>query len=203
MKTQGLIPIIDCGHGYMIAGQYQTAGKRSPNWDKGVLYEGVSNKDFGWAIMQELNSRNIPYYASNPELKDISLRSRVNRADAIYKSNPSTYLLSIHSNAGGGTGIEGFTSKGDTPSDPICEEFLKDIESNFPKLKPRFDWFDGDRDKEADYFILKNTLGPALLLELLFMDKKEDYDLLWDESFRASMVCTICDTIQRLYNGKS
>lgn len=201
MNFIGLVPILDAGHGYLLAGQYQTAGKRSPNWDCGVLYEGVSNRDFVVDIMRELNTRAVPYYITNGELEDMSLLRRTNKADRIFKSNPSAYLLSIHSNAGAGTGIEGFTSKGETLSDAICEEFLKALESNFPNIRMRQDLFDGDRDKEADYFILKNTSCPALLLELLFMDYEEDYKLLWDIDFRHQIVITLCDIIEYLYNG--
>ena len=46
-----LIPIIDTGHGAMINGKYQTPGKRSPKWSKGVLYEGMFNKWVGNRII--------------------------------------------------------------------------------------------------------------------------------------------------------
>lgn len=194
------IPIIDMGHGYMIAGQYQTAGKRSPNWNKGIIYEGVSNKHFGNDLMKELIKENIPFYICNPEPEDIGLSERVRRADKIYLNNPNTYLLSLHSNAGGGTGFEGFTSKGQTSSDAICEEFLKDIKIGFPDLILRTDPSDGDLDKEVDYQILKFTKGPALLLEILFMDNTRDYDLLWDCVFRKRVVQCLKATIIKLYN---
>lgn len=202
MEMIGLIPMLDAGHGYMIAGQYQTKGKRSPAWECGVIHEGVSNKHFVWDIMKGLIKRDVPFYEINPEARDIPLRTRVNRANKIHRADPSTYLFSVHSNAGGGTGIEGFTSVGETKSDSIAEVFLEIIEDNFADLKMRFDNFDGDKDKEVDYYILRNTICPAFLLEILFMDFRRDYLLLWDDDFRASMVEVICDIMAILYHGK-
>lgn len=201
MKTHGYIPIWDSGHGYLIEGQYQTAGKRSPDLGRGILFEGVSNKHFIWDIMKECVSRGVPFYATNPELTDVSLATRVSRADKIFRDNPRTYLFSMHSNAGGGTGIEGFTSKGNTVADSIAEVFLADLEKAFPKLKPRFDYSDGDRDKEAGYYILKRSKCPSFLLEMLFMDHPDDYELLWDDNFRSHVVTVIVDTAERLYKG--
>ena len=41
-----MIVILDAGHGGMIDGEYQTAGKRSPIWDDGSQYfEGVGNRE--------------------------------------------------------------------------------------------------------------------------------------------------------------
>ena len=101
-----MIPILDNGHSGMVGGQYLTAGKRSPDWEKGVLYEGAFNRWVVNLIMRELDYAGVPYYHVSPELTDISLTKRVNRANKIHATNPNTYLLSIHANAGGGTGLE-------------------------------------------------------------------------------------------------
>lgn len=196
------IPIIDMGHGYVINNLYQTAGKRSPDYGKGVIYEGVSNKHFGNDLMAELFKANIPFYICNPEPEDISLAERTRRANNRYAANKETYLLSIHSNAGGGTGIEGFTSIGQTASDLICEDFLIGLQTDLPGVKYRFDNSDGDRDKEIDFYILKNTTCPSILLELLFMDNMGDYCLLFDDDFRKSIVQSLKKTIIKRYNAK-
>lgn len=200
IKT-GLIPTLDFGHGGMIAGQYQTAGKRSPDWELGILYEGASNRWFGWNIMRKLDSQKIPYYCSSPELDDVPLSTRVSRANKVYSNNPNTYMLSLHSNAGGGTGFEGFTSKGDTQSDPICEKFLQDLKKAFPDIPMRQDTSDGDLDKESDFYVLKRTAGPSILLELLFMDHKIDYVRLNNELFRDRVENCLVATIRKLYYG--
>ena len=194
------IVILDAGHGGMIAGQYQTAGKRSPNWTKGVLYEGAFNRWICNLIMRELDYAGVPYFHVSPELEDITLRKRVERANKIYRDNRSAYLLSIHANAGGGTGVEGFTSKGDTPSDEIAELFLCNFEEKFKDWKLRSDFYDGDRDKEKDYYVLKNTNCPAFLFECGFMDSKKDYAKLWSTAYQKQLSENLANTIKELYN---
>lgn len=195
-----MIPILDNGHGGVINGVYQTSGKRSPNWEKGVLYEGEFNRAIVNGITAKLSNMCKPYYHVCTELTDVSLGERVRRADAYYKeSGNKAYLLSIHTNAGGGTGWEIFTSPGQTGSDPIAEAFAIDFKKNFPDHKGRFDMFDGDMDKEEKFFVLTQTKGPAALLEIGFMDNIIDYRKLWDENFRKRVVDSIVETILRLY----
>ena len=59
----------------------------------------------------------VPNVILVPEDKDISLKERCSRANTIYKECKDSVLISVHANAGGGTGFECFTSKGNTKSD--------------------------------------------------------------------------------------
>lgn len=195
-----MIPIFDNGHGGVIDGKYVTPGKRSPNWDCGVLYEGEFNRAIVDGVINRLESLCKPYYMACPELEDISLKERVKRANKYYKeSGKKAYLVSIHANAGGGTGWEIFTSPGQTSSDAIAEEFAKGFQKDLPDHKERVDKRDGDLDKEERFYVLTQTHGPALLIEVAFMDNKEDYKKLWDEGFRQKVVNSIADTVLKLY----
>lgn len=197
-----LVPILDAGHGGVINGVYQTPGKRSPNWDKGVLYEGAFNRWTVNRIMEYLDRKGVPYHHVSPELEDITLPQRVQRANNIYRGHKETYFLSFHANAGGGTGHEQFTSIGNTRSDFIANKFLKEMTISFPDMRMRHDWTDGDADKEANFFVLKNTAMPAVLFEAAFMDHPEDYKKLWSKEFLAEYVKTIGNTIIDIYyNG--
>lgn len=196
---KNLIPIFDNGHGGMIGGNYQTPGKRSPNWECGVLYEGMFNRWVVNRLIEKMDRAGLKYYHVSPELDDVGLAERVNRANDIHRINPKTYLLSVHANAGGGVGIEGFTSIGDTGSDPICDAFLKRFSEDFENVqKMRFDLSDGDRDKEANFYVLRKTICPALLLELGFMDNLEDYHNLWSEQYLNALVNSMYYTIKTL-----
>lgn len=190
-----MIPILDNGHGGVELGIYQTKGKRSPNWDKGVLYEGMFNRWVVNRVMERLDRLNIPYGHVSPELKDTPLKERVRRLNEIYRDRQDVYLLSIHANAGGGQGIEGFTSKGHTKSDAIADVFLRRLEAN------RVDTSDGDLDKESNLYVLKHSYSPAVLLELGFMDNKKDYDKLWNEGYLYRVVDLIVKSIIELYEG--
>lgn len=200
---KNLIPILDNGHGGMINGNYQTYGKRSPDWGYGVIYEGALNRWIVNRVIEKLDNACIPYFHASPELRDVGLGTRCARANRIQRKHKNAYFLSIHFNAGGGSGIEGFTSKGDTPSDPICEEFLKDLENNFPEEKMRFDrWSDGDRDKEKSYKVLTGVIGKSILLELGFMDNQSDYEKLNYNIHRENLADSLVGTISKLYNNE-
>lgn len=198
MSTK-LVPILDNGHGGMINNIYQTAGKRSPKWSKGVLFEGMFNRWVVNRIIEELDRLDIPYYHISPELTDVSLSTRITRANKIYRKDRMTYLFSVHANAGGGVGVEGFTTKGNTLSDPIAEMFLANIELRMKEQRMRFDYSDGDRDKEANYYVLRKFIGRAFLLECGFMDNTKDYANLWDKEYLELIVSAIVEVIEKLY----
>ena len=197
----GKIVILDNGHGGVIGGEYQTAGKRSPKWAKGVLYEGMFNRWVVNRVIEKLDKKGIPYFHISPELTDVSLAARDNRADKIYAANRNTYILSIHANGGGGKGIEGFTTVGETKSDAIAETFLCNLENDLQDQKMRFDTSDGDRDKEINFYILREPTAPAFLLECGFMDNQADYNNLWDKDYLSRLVDSIVKSIEEIYSS--
>ena len=55
---------------------------------------------------------------------------------------------------------------------------------NLPNVTFRTDYSEGDPDKEAHLYVLKNTKCPAVLTENMFQDNKDDVVfLLSDEGF--------------------
>ena len=196
------VVILDNGHGGMINGVYQTAGKRSPNWEKGVLYEGVFNRLIIDKVANELERLCIPYIVLVPELEDISLATRIERINKYYAKNKNVWLFSQHANAGGGRGFEAFTTIGQTKSDDYAEIILTNLETDFPEIPMRYDLSDRDKDKESDFYILKKSKCPAVLVESLFMDNKEDYWLLWSEIFQDRLVKSYVKSIKKIYESK-
>lgn len=182
-----LIPIIDNGHGGMVNGKYVTPGKRGSYLGKNI-YEGVYNRYLARAIMRKLDDMGIPYYYLHGGDDDLSLTERVKRANSIYSNNRSTYVLSIHLNAGGGTGWEVWTSVGQTESDSIATVFHKHAVLNLANERMRTDTKDGDPDKESQFYILKHTKCPAVLTENMFMDNPKDFKKLDNDTFFKKLV---------------
>ena len=170
--------ILDNGHGGVINGVYQTQGKRSPIYDNKQIFEGVYNREIVNIIYKYLNKINISCEKLVPEQEDISLKERVKRVNNIYKNKPNSILISIHLNAGGGSGYEIYTSKGEYFSDKIASLFLQYFEEHQNQFPIRKDISDGDDDKEANFYILKHTYCPAILTENLFMDKRSNFNYL-------------------------
>ena len=175
--------LLDSGHGGMVSGAYQTAGKRSPVWSDGSqLFEGVFNRKVVKTIANLLRLNNIEYRILVPEELDVSLADRVSRANKFNKElNGKCILVSVHGNAGGGTGYEVFTTPGKTKSDSIATEFFNKAKAEFPEMKMRGDLSDGDPDKEEQLYILKNTSMPSILTENFFMDNENDCKLMMSD----------------------
>ncbi|WP_283392925.1 hypothetical protein [Photobacterium phosphoreum] len=81
--------LLDPGHGGVINGNYQTPGKRSPLWSDGSqLFEGEFNRAITQGISQALTLCGIENKIIVPELEDISLQTRVRRANHLVTQYP-------------------------------------------------------------------------------------------------------------------
>ena len=189
MKNK-LLVILDAGHGGIINGEYVTAGKRSPIWPDGrQLFEGVFNRFIVDGINKRLSALCIDSVVLVPEQQDTSLTERVKRANEIdgnYKGD--TLLISIHCNAGGGTGYEVYTYFGQTQSDVFATHLADAFNRELPNVRLRADMSDGDTDKEANFYILRKTAMPAVLSECLFMDTLKDCEILMSADGRQSII---------------
>jgi len=185
--------LLDNGHGGVDEnGVYTTC----PNWTKnpdtwhkmhvhnGVpIFEGEFNRKVVDAIAEKLWYLEIAYRLVVDEDEDITLKERVNRTNNYQSTLKNCIFISIHGNAfnGNAMGYEVFTSKGQTDSDLIAEVFAIKMALAFPKKVMRWDLSDKDRDKEASFYVLKNTNCPALLTENFFFDNKEDAKLMMSD----------------------
>lgn len=188
-----MIFLLDNGHGY------ETPGKRSPVWPDGrQLLEWQFAREMVRAIDALGTARGLLCVPIVPEDTDAPLDERCRRANRWQRELGGCVLISIHSNAGGGTGFEVYTSKGKTGADAYAEVLCKELKGTFPDIKFRADCADGDLDKEADFYILKHTTCPAMLAELLFMDNYEDCKKLLDPRFRTQMAVAIVGAMQKM-----
>lgn len=177
--------ILDNGHGV------DTPGKRSPIWEDGTqLFEYEFNREVALGLLSELSMLGIEATLLVPEIADVPLQERVRRANKIYKDEGGeAILISIHANAGGGTGWEVFTSKGQTTSDVIAAYLYSAAKAVLPKwTRLRTDYTDGDPDKEANFYLLRKTKCPAVLTENYFMDTKKDCDYIASEGGRRGVI---------------
>ena len=186
--------ILDAGHGGILNGEYQTAGKRSPIWSDGShLYEGVFNRKVVSRLTYILSFSGIKTKVVSDYFVDTKLSSRVAEAN---KVTGSSFLLSIHANAGGGSGVEIYTSPGKTKADKYATIMMDRIKKDLPEAKIRSDFSDGDIDKEANFTILTKTKMPAMLLELFFMDNEfECKHYLMNDGFIDKIVMVVANGI--------
>ena len=133
-----------------------------------------------------------------PEESDISLPERCKRANEVSRQFEKVFLLSIHANAGGGTGYECFTSVGKTKADDLATILCNQMQKDFPEWKMRFDFSDGDPDKESQFYILKHTSCPAILSENFFMDTEKDCRFIMSEEGRERIAQSHFEAIKKM-----
>ena len=191
--------ILDNGHGGFINGEYTTApAKMYKHKDGTVVYEGLFNRQVVQKIAYLLGGLCIDFEYLVPESNDVSLSDRVKRVRDIAKRvNKPTVMVSVHGNAGKGTGYEVFTTKGQTLSDPIADIFVEEIAKEFPSKRQRVDITDGDLDKEANFTILM-CKGAAVLTENFFMDNIEDAKLMLSDLGQSKIAIAHVEAIKRV-----
>jgi N-acetylmuramoyl-L-alanine amidase len=195
--------LLDNGHSGLVNGVYVTPGKRSPDFGKGVYFEGVGNRDIVKRIFEKLCEENILCHLLVPENEDISLAERVRRANILHKQYKNAILISVHSDAASNSSASGFsvwTTKGYTKSDEIATIIHEEMEKIFPDQKARTEKSDNDVDFEADFYVLKNTTCPAILTENFFMTNEDDYNLLMSEEGREKIAIAHVNAIKRIVN---
>lgn len=194
VRMKNRLILLDNGHGK------ETSGKSSPVLEDGSqLFEYEFNRDIVRLISLELDREKIDYVVLVPELKDVSLAERVKRANAHHaECGKHSCLISVHANAGGGTGFEVFTSVGQTKSDEFAQIMFEAFKEEFPEQKMRSDRTDGDDDKESNFYILKNTNCPAMLTESFFMDNLQDLKILMSEDGRTRIAKAHVNAIKKI-----
>lgn len=90
-------------------------------------------------------------------------------------------IASTHCNAAenpAATGMEIFTSRGQTKADVLASCIMSQMVGEFPTLLVRSDWSDSDIDKEAGLYVLNGTAAPAVLVELAFISNPTEETIL-------------------------
>tara|TARA_R110002020_G_scaffold78132_4_gene196682 strand:- start:1637 stop:2254 length:618 start_codon:yes stop_codon:yes gene_type:complete len=180
--------LLDPGHGGLIDGVYQTAGKRSPKFPDGsVLYEGVFNRDVVGRIIKLCQEHDIECINLVDTPDDLSLRHRVSKANLFHKENRNSIYVSVHANAFGKgkefNGAKGvctfhyYRSKSGKRLAEVLQRWLAD-------LTPFRDRGILGNDTWANFYVLRKTQMPAVLSENGFMTNFEDATALMDPDVR-------------------
>tara|TARA_R110000822_G_scaffold242061_1_gene371271 strand:- start:196 stop:825 length:630 start_codon:yes stop_codon:yes gene_type:complete len=187
--------VLDFGHGGIdYTGLYTTAPYKMHVHANGEpAYEGVLNRQIGGHVYTCLRSHpefNVVCTVKEDDSRDIALSHRVKVANSFPPE--STIFVSIHCNASpqhNASGFEIFTTNGLTKSDVLAEDIVNAVEHVYQNvnMKLRYDLSDGDKDKEADFYVLRKTICPAVLIECGFFDYRLDFDKLKDPIFQGNL----------------
>lgn len=192
-----MIILVDNGHG----STSEKKGKYSPLLSSdmkigdeftngGRFREWKYNRVIASQVVDILKSMDYDARLLVPEDVDVSLAERVRRVNTLCNKYGASnvILVSVHANAcGGGSewmsgqGWEAWTTKGQTKSDAIAECLYNRAEKNFKGRKIRMDKKDGDKDKEANFYIIYKAKCPSVLTENFFYDNKDDLKYMTSE----------------------
>lgn len=148
----------------------------------GYVKESVINRQIVNTIMQLVKSDSIIDVTVNNGTSQRNilkmLSNRMNMSNA-------NYNISIHCNAGGGTGIEAWTYGVSENADILAQEILDIIEKE-TGFKNR-----GVKHSKSLY-ILRHTVMPTIILEIGFVDNKDDAEMLMNNSIiRDIAICIL------------
>lgn len=205
--------ILDPGHGY---NGLNTSGKCSPILDPNefklqhpFVYEkryreGNSNRDIVRKLTIKLKELGYDVHNVNPEDDNKTLKTRVARANEICKKygSKNCLFISVHSNAApsknsgwtSATGFSVYVAK-------QCSENSRQVARDIYKIACSRG-FKGNRSTppkgfwEENFYVIKNTLCPAILTENLFYNNKEDLHKLMDMSVISQIVDYHVDAIE-------
>ena len=190
--------ILSPGHGI------DTKGKRSPD---GSLEEWRFNRKLVNKIAEGLDEAKVPYILLDMGNTDVTLQGRVARANSFGKN---CLYISVHGNAAGNgskwmnaRGWSIYTSKGYTKSDPIAEIFIKKAEEILPGIGckvRKYSLKKHEGDWEENFYVLKNTVMPAVLTENLFYDSAEDCEIMKSEEGLNALAKIHVEAIKEVYN---
>ncbi len=187
--------LLDPGHGAVDpSGKYTTAPSKQFQHSKGTFhkggwfFEGVFNRAITSRVSDKLENLSIPHVIVAHEYLDTSLEDRVKAANWYFTQYKNTLYISTHANASGSgaaRGFEVYTTPGKTKSDDVATLLWNNAKALLgTKISYRQDTTDGDPDREANFYVIKNTKMPAILIEHLFFDNFEDASLLMTDEIQ-------------------
>ena len=131
----------------------------------GLLKESVENRPVGNKVIEKLRILGhtvIDCSCDYSKDRNEQLAAIVNKANA----QKLDLFLSLHLNAGGGTGAEVYT----TNTSGAKQEAKKLIDTYCNRTG-----FKNRGHKYAEFYVLRHTVAPAMLIEMAFVDTESDF----------------------------
>ena len=171
--------VLDAGHGL------NTAGKQTMNGSKGIIKEWTMNNNVCNKIADILKDYDVTIYRTDDTTgkTDTALTTRVSKCNGY---NPDLFV-SIHHNAGGGTGIEVYWHSQGTSEDKKIAGIVA------PKLAASTGM--KNRGVKQAAFTILTCKATAILVEGGFMDTKADYDIITSNEGQQQYAVAVAESI--------
>jgi N-acetylmuramoyl-L-alanine amidase len=198
--------IIDCGHGGLINGKYQSIAKTSKSYrfpDGFEVLEGVINRQISKKLEHKLQLANIPFISGNThDQTDKPLQQRINQINKWYENDKSLFVLSIHANkmnpedsgpSQAGTGFE-IIHKDDAKSKSLADKLATLYKSELPQFRYR-------RTFTTPFLAILKTDCPSILCENLFYDNRKEAEYISSELGQENISDILFKFIKSVYGN--
>jgi N-acetylmuramoyl-L-alanine amidase len=165
--------------------------------DPGAVAGIVTEKDVNLALAKETKDILLKFQDVDVQLtRDTDINMTLAERVGISASWKPDLFISIHCNAGGGTGMESYIRK-----NPIDDEvkIQQALHTQVMKFNVTKDVVDRGMKRE-DYYVLVNNPQPSILFEVLFVDTPKDQVLLMDTNYRHYWCNELAYAISVYYN---
>ena len=177
--------VLDPGHGGRDSGAVGTAKKLRES-DVVLWFSGILRDVLEFVGHEVTTMRNSDSFES--------LWSRVVATNSI---RPDLFL-SIHANSANNAAARGFevwTTHGATAADKFATAIFEGLAEHGYAGRPDYD--DGDPDRETQFYVLRKTVCPAVLVELGFLSNVGDEKMLQDPAKLLGMACAIARALPK------
>lgn len=177
--------LIDAGHNY--SGKDIGAENKSADAKEEIITWQIADK-----LRAELKAMGYKVVMTRKNMTDSIANTSVNaslqaRVDMAHESLADLFI-SIHCNAGGGSGVETYCFS----TEGYSGRLARLIQSSIAKGSDLYD----RGVKTANFFVIKNTLMPAILIETGFIDSAKDIKILMSEEGQNQIAGAIAAAIR-------
>ena len=185
---------LDAGHGGLKNGRYTTAPSKQFQHKNGKEYhgqgwffEGVFNRAVVTSLESLLRGHEVPFLTVSHPTDDTTLFARVKRANDDFRTlqaGTQALYISVHANASPtqrAFGAEVFSLRSTGASARAAKAFEKAFIKHYSERQ----WRDC---KQAQFYVLRNTVMPAILTENFFFDNPTDADIMISDYDRIARV---------------
>lgn len=152
------------------------AGHNHSGWDTGAAGNGLREQDVTWKIADKLRHLLegagidvVMTRSYNEQNLGGDVNSSLRERTLICNKHKCDYFVSIHCNAGGGTGTEVLVVARGGMAETLAGYVLKQVLAVTGNSRGV---------KESPAYVLRNTDCPAILVETAFIDNKADSEIL-------------------------
>ncbi|OPX90236.1 MAG: Sporulation-specific N-acetylmuramoyl-L-alanine amidase [Pelotomaculum sp. PtaB.Bin104] len=164
--------------------------------DAGAVGNGLQEKDLNLDIAKRVAGKLAAYDVDIALTRNTDLELSLTKRCEIANKLQSDYFCSIHTNSGGGTGYESYVFTGAQEGTEKLRAVIHNVVAGYYKNAGFVD----RGKKRANFAVLRDTDMPAILLENLFIDHKQDAGRLKDAAFRDALAGAISKGLVQALN---